>query len=259
MEALTRPIVLLTDFGTRDQYVGQVKAVIAGIAPASPLIDLFHDVEPYAIDEGAWVLHTSLPLLPANAVVLAVVDPGVGSVRRPLVVSAGGRHFVGPDNGLLSAALQLPGEVRELSTPAWRRPLVSHTFHARDIFGPAAAHLAIGEDVRRAGPPVSDALGLPLFEATPRAMGELHGYVIHVDRYGSLITTVRSHQLFPRFTIEVGGRVVDERVHTFADAAAGRLFCHADSSGFIAIAMNQASAAAELGVRRGDAVVVRSK
>lgn len=252
--------MLLTDFGTCDPYAGQVRCVIAGIAPASPVVDLSHDVSPFAIDEGAWILETTLELLPPAAVVLAVVDPGVGSARRALVVAGAGRFFVGPDNGLLSPALAFGGaEARELCTPGWRRAVVSATFHARDIFGPAAAHLAAGADFRRAGPPVADAIRLPRFEGRPAGLGELQGYVVHIDRYGNVVTTIRSHQLFPRFEIELAGCVVDRRVHTFADAPKGHLFCHADSSGFIAIACNQASAAAELGVQRGDAVVVRAR
>jgi hypothetical protein len=268
MAKLTRPIFLLTDFGLDDTYAGQVKAVIAGIAPAASIFDLSHAVSPFAIEEGAWLLETALQALPANAVVLGVVDPGVGTVRREIVIASGGRLFVGPDNGLLSAAFGegTPGlartgstDVRELCAPEFRRPHVSATFHGRDIFAPAAAHLANGVDYRMMGPPVTGVTVLPPFGATTGAPGELQAKVIHIDRFGNLITTVRAAQLFPSFEITVGATLIDRRVHTFAEAPEGLPFCHADSSGFIAIAVNCGSAAETLGARPGDAVTVRAR
>lgn len=271
METLTRPIFLLTDFGLRDHYVGQVRAVLASIAPGSPMHDITHDVEPYAVDEGAWLLEATIPLLPADAVVLAVVDPGVGTSRRALAVACEGRLFVGPDNGLLSGAFPGPcrpggvgaaspmPDVRELADPQFRRAAVSHTFHGRDVFAPAAAWVAAGLDYRRLGPPVAEAKLLPPFCGVPDGPGRLRGNVIHTDRYGNLVTTIRVAQLFPAFDLEIAGRSVDTHVRTFADAPPGVPFCHADSSGFVAIAMNQASAAGELGVHRGDPVLVRAR
>jgi S-adenosylmethionine hydrolase len=232
-----------------------------------PIHDLTHEVAPFAIDEGAWLLETALQVLSEDAVVLAVVDPGVGTARRPIVVASGGRHFVGPDNGLLSAAFpeamregrEATGgepDVRELCAAQFQRPHVSATFHGRDIFAPAAAHLAAGLDYCHLGPDAPGPVLLPAFCGRPGDFGELHGYVVHVDRYGNLITTVRGEQLFPEFAIEVGGHKVDTHVHTFADAPPGQPFCHGDSSGFLAIAINQGDAARELGVARGDAVRV---
>ena len=271
---MTRTIFCITDFGLADSYVGQVKAIIAGIAPDGRIVDITHDVAPFAIEEGAWLWESVLPVLPLDAVVLAVVDPGVGSERREIAVRSGERLFVGPDNGLLSPAYgerqrelaPYPGggettvegvEVRELCAPQFRRAHVSATFHGRDIFAPAAAHLARGQDIRMMGPPVANVTAFPSFRGFPGKFGELHGHVVHVDRYGNLVTTVRSSQLFPTFEIEVNGRTVDCRVRTFSDAPPGVCFCHADSSGFLAIAQNQASAADELGATRGTPVVVR--
>jgi S-adenosylmethionine hydrolase len=269
VETLTRPIFLLTDFGTRDSYVGQVRAVLATIAPRSPVHDITHEVASYAIEEGAWLLETIIPVLPPDAVVMAVVDPGVGTARKPLIVERGRRIFVGPDNGLLSAAVDeahragsatapLAG-VRELANPQFFRPVVSGTFHGRDIFAPCAAHVAGGLDHCCLGPPAASMVLLPPFCGQPDGFGRLAGHVVHVDRYGNLLTTIRGHQLFPAFDLEVAGRVVDRRVRTFADAPAGQPFCHVDSSGFLAIALNQASAAEALGVGRGAPVVVRCR
>ncbi|MBI2764598.1 MAG: SAM-dependent chlorinase/fluorinase [Chloroflexi bacterium] len=271
MAKVTRPIFLLTDFGARDHLVGQVRAVIASIAPAAAIHDLTHEVTPFAIDEGAWLLETSLPVLPANAVVLAVVDPGVGTARRGLVVAAGDRFFVGPDNGLLSPAFPdsqregnpsaPPGapEVLELCATQFRRPHVSATFHGRDIFAPAAAHLANGLNYCHLGPDAPGPVLLPPFLGTPGEIGELHGHLIHIDHYGNAVTTIRAAQLFPSFALEAAGHVVDTHVHTFADAPHHVPFCYADSSGFLAIAVNQGHAASTLGLRRGDPVLVRAR
>ena len=270
---MKRPIVRLTDFGLHDAYVGQLKAVIASIAPGAPVIDLMHDVEPYAIDEGAWCLETSLPVLPEDAVVCAIVDPGVGTARKGLVVASGGRHFVGPDNGLLSAAFE-PAQreqaaesgspvpagtitVHELRSPQYALPMPSSTFHGRDIFAPAAAHLANHVDDRLFGPPLGEVVAFPPFAGRPGTMGELNGYIVHVDRYGNLVTTIRAAELFPHFELVVGGVTIVNRVRTFANVPEGQILCHADSSGFIAIAVHRGDASAVTGIRRGDPVLVR--
>jgi S-adenosylmethionine hydrolase len=148
-------------------------------------------------------------------------------------------------------------DAREVCAPQFRRQTVSATFHGRDIFGPAAAHVAAGLDYRLLGPPMAGVMALPPFRGFPGERGSLRGEVIHVDRYGNLVTTIRAAQLFPAFEVVVNGHVVDRHVRTFSDAPSGSPFCHADSSGFVAVAMNRGVAAAALGARRGDAVVVR--
>lgn len=264
---MNRPIVLLTDFGWRDSYVGQLKAVLASIAPGAPVIDLTHDIEPFAIDEAAWCLETALPVIPTNAVVAVIVDPGVGTSRRAILVERDGRLFVGPDNGVLSPVLprrersdgadDSSVHVHEVRSPQFRLPHASATFHGRDIFAPAAAHLSNGVDHRHLGPPVVAEVVLPEFRGRPREFGELEGYVVHVDRYGNLITTIRVGELFPRFEVAVAGVTVDRHVRTFANVPAGGLLCHADSSGFLAVAVNRGSAAEATGAKRGDSVVLR--
>lgn len=270
---MNRPIFLVTDFGARDSYVGQMKAIIAGIAPGARVFDLTHEIEPFSVEEGAWTLDITLDALPLNAIVVAVVDPGVGTTRRPILVEAEGRGFLGPDNGLLSVALpaeirdELEGAtevegigailaVRELSSPQYRRPNVSATFHGRDIFAPAAAHLAAGLDSRLLGPPTNQMIAIPTFSGRPGQFGELHGHIIHIDRFGNLITTIRAAQLFPGFCLSINNIEVDTRVHTFGNAPAGVPFCYADSAGFVAVGMNRASAAVRLDVKRHDRVLV---
>ena len=270
------PIVLLTDFGTHDTYVGQVKAVLTARAPGAPLVDLTHEVLPYAVDEGAWLLETALPFLPSPAVVLAVVDPGVGSERLPIAVraSAAGhpaaaRYFVGPDNGLLSAAAppdvrpSAPGpcptppglDVRAIENPEARLATVSATFHGRDLFAPAAAHIAVSGHHETLGPTRDELTLLPPFAGLADG-ATIRGAVVHVDRYGNLVTTIRKEQLPQGFTLDINGYRIEHMVRTFSDATPGALACHIDSSGFLAIAEREGNAAARTGAARGDAVVL---
>ena len=273
------PIVLLTDFGTHDTYVGQVKAVLTARAPGAPLIDLSHEVSPYAIDEGAWLLDTALPFLPAPAVVLAVVDPGVGSERLPIAVHAPvpgdpsvARYFVGPDNGLLSAAVPPdarpthPGpcpapdglDVRAIESPEARLATVSATFHGRDLFAPAAARIAVTGDHESLGSARDTLTLLPPFTGCIEG-DTVRGTVVHIDRYGNLVTTIRKEQLPSSFILDINEHCIERVVRTFSDAPPGALACHVDSSGFLAIAEREGNAAARLGASRGDAVVLRPR
>ncbi len=282
----TPPIFLLTDFGLRDSYAGQVKAVLAHRAPDSTVIDISHEVSPFAIDEGAWLLETVLPFVPPGAIFVAVVDPGVGGERLPIAIrvpatGAGARSFLGPDNGLLSAVAPrcarpsetrvaaLPDgiDVRLIESKEARHAVVSDTFHGRDIFAPAAAALARGDSHESLGRPLPELTLLPPFEGRPGADGCLLGAVIHVDRYGNLVTTVRAEQLpgasreqwQGAYTLELRGQVVELAVRTFNDAPMGSLAWHIDSSGFLAIAVREGSAVERLGAVRGDAVLVRPR
>ena len=189
---MTRPIFFLTDFGLADTYVGVVKAVILGIAPDARIVDLTHDVPPQDVRAGAFALLTAAPYLPEDAVILAVVDPGVGTARRPIAVQVQGRTFVGPDNGLLSWAIRADltprgrrkrrpsrrGEGEQavvLDRPRFWRPTVSATFHGRDLFGPVAAHLARGAPLTEVGSPCDgiQTLPFPPVQRTTDAEGEV--------------------------------------------------------------------------------------
>ena len=280
------PIFLLTDFGWRDSYVGQVKAVLAHRAPDSTVIDISHEVSPFAIDEGAWLLETVLPFVPPGAILVAVVDPGVGGERLPIAIrvpatGAVARYFVGPDNGLLLAVAPRcarPSETRVAARPhridvrviesgEVRHAVVSDTFHGRDIFAPAAAAIARSGSHESLGRPLHELTLLPSFEGRPAADGCLLGAVIHVDRYGNLVTTIRAEQLAGEsleqwqgsYTLELRGQVVELAVRTFSDAPIGWLAWHIDSSGFLAIAVRDGSAVERLGAVRGDAVLVRPR
>ncbi len=262
----TSPLIaLLTDFGQRDGYVGVMKGVMLGIVPGASLVDLSHEVAPQDVASAAWVLHTSWPYFPEGSVFLCVVDPGVGTVRRAVALRAASRFFVGPDNGLFSYLLA--GATVEaavmLDNPRFHLPLPSATFHGRDIFAPCAAHLARGVALEALGSPLAvDALvrfALP----QPHWRGdELVARVLHVDRFGNLITdlgpeyagAILSH---PEVTLRLGGHVVADHARAFADGPEGRPYALRDSSGHIAIAFRNGSAASMLEVAVGNEVLVR--
>ncbi len=262
-------ITLLTDFGTHDTYVGQMKGVILGIAPTATIVDLTHEIAPQRIAEGAFLLETALAAFPPGTIHLAVVDPGVGTARRAIAVATPQAVFVGPDNGLLSAAL--PEEARpdgegptlvpvpegvtvvELANPAYRRALVSNTFHGRDIFAPAAAHLAAGVPMEALGPRCTGMTALPPFHARQLPDGSLEAEIVSIDRFGNAITTARARELPPGLlTVAVRGHVVVGPVRTYAEAQGPTALV--GSSGYLEIAVPNDSAAARLGLRLGDRV-----
>jgi S-adenosylmethionine hydrolase len=256
-------IALLTDFGTADGYVGVMKAVMLGIAPGVPLVDLSHEIPPQDVRGGAWVLHTLWRYLPQGTVCLAVVDPGVGTERRPVAFASEGRVFIGPDNGLFSYVLDAaPVESAVvLANEAYQLPVRSATFHGRDIFAPAAGHLAAGVALTELGPALEPA-SLSTFSPShpaehPRG---LIGHVVHVDRFGNLITDfgpalARTILDDPRVSLRLGPAEIAARAATFATAPANVPFALIDSSGHLAIAVRDGSAAARLGAGTGSEVL----
>lgn len=272
-------IAILTDFGTRDPYVGVMKGVIHGINPAAALVDLTHAVTRQAIREGAFLLANSAPYFPAGTVFLAVVDPGVGSARRPIAAEADGHWFVGPDNGLLASVLEAGGGWRavELTAKAYRLPRVSHSFHGRDIFAPAAAHLSLGVPLEDLGPAVSDLVRLPP-PKRERSGSILCGEVMHIDGFGNIETSLGPLIWQDRDTVALApGRADGEAVtlrasalrvalparehpplnglrHAYSEANAGALLAMISSAGYLEISSNGASAAERIGARLGDAV-----
>ncbi len=195
MTESTRPVItLLTDFGLSDPYVGMMKAAILEIAPAAAIIDLSHDIGPQALRQGAFLLAASLPNLPEPSVTVAVVDPGVGTDRRPLALRVGRRWLVGPDNGLFyrvwNSALSDSRRAYLLDRPEYWRPIVSDTFHGRDIFAPIAAHLATGADIVQLGSPVLQIEPMPSTGPEQAADGSWRLTIEHIDRFGNLITNL---------------------------------------------------------------------
>lgn len=265
---MSRPVITLTtDFGQADGYVGTMKGVILGICPEAALVDISHDIRPQAIQEAAYVLHTATPYFPPGTIHLVVVDPGVGSPRRPLVVQTVWAVYVAPDNGVLSLALAQdpPCLAVHLTETRYRLPQISATFHGRDLFAPAAAHLACGIAPRDMGEPVplSDLVTLPSLRPTLQPDGSWRGEVLHVDRFGNLITNIQypipnSRRPGARGQIGVlaGGKWIVGLRQTFSDVAVGELVAYVGSSGYLEIAVRQGSAAARLGMGVGDPVWV---
>jgi len=265
---LNAAITLTTDFGLSDPYVAEMKGVILGINPTAQIIDISHDIRPHQIEEGAFVLATAWPYFPPGSVHIAVVDPGVGSNRKSIALSTPQGVFVGPDNGILAAALpdsirrrgrvRLPNEYRAVAISERRflHEPVSATFHGRDVFAPVAAHMSLGASLEALGRPVSTLAALPPFRAVKMASGNLGGHVIHIDRFGNLITNVEERDIAAgRTVVEVMGRQLDRLSRTYGDGSG--LMALIGSSGFLEIAVNQGSAARLLGAEIGTPVTVR--
>lgn len=250
-------ITLTTDFGNHDPYVGIMKGVMLGVAPETQLIDLTHHIPPQDIDEAAFALESAAPYFPAGTVHLAVVDPGVGGERRALLVTTGRESYVGPDNGLFSFALALPGgQAWALDRPEHWLPQVSRTFHGRDIFAPVAARVALGVPPSELGSLIHDPIRLPRREAERMGNGEITGHVIHTDRFGNLITNIPGAWLAGRkWRCEIAGQIIDGPSLTYADAPRGGLLLLVSSNGTAEIAAREANAAERL--RAGSGTRVR--
>jgi S-adenosyl-L-methionine hydrolase (adenosine-forming) len=245
-------ITLTTDFGQADGYVAAVKGVILTICPQATLVDVSHEIRPQAVAQAAYLLLAVAPYFPPGTVHLVVVDPGVGTQRRAVAVETGRAIYVAPDNGVLSLALagDKARAAVELTEPRYRLAEVSATFHGRDIFAPAAAHLAGGRSLTEMGPslPVAALQSLP-----PARQPE----VIHVDRFGNLITNYRVPAGETRLAVTVGGARLEGLVRTFADVEPGALLAYRGSSGYLEIAVREGSAAQALGLGSGAAVKVQ--
>ena len=248
-------ITLLTDFGLADTYVGQVKGAILAIAPGATLVDLTHAVPPQDVHAGAFLLWSAVEAFAAASVHLAVVDPGVGSQRRAIAIrSRRGDVCVGPDNGLLSPAIERlggPDLAVELSRPAYWRPNPSTTFHGRDIFGPVAAHLANGVPLADLGERIAEVRHL----RWPRPRG-LDGEVIHVDTFGNLVTNIPDDHLPERYRATLAGHTADAAPN-YQAVEPGALLALVGSAGLLEISARDASAASLTGATRGTPVSVR--
>jgi S-adenosylmethionine hydrolase len=259
---MIQPIIsLTTDFGLVDHYVGTLKAVVLGICPGATLVDICHQVHPQAVRQAALVLAAAAPFFPPGAVHLVVVDPGVGSERRPIAVQTARASYVAPDNGVLSLALaQDPPRVAvHLTAPQYRLPQVSATFHGRDVFAQAAAHLACGVDPLEMGEavPLADLVTFPLSEPEHQPDGSWLGEVLHVDHFGNLITSFQHPHLSAHLSVDVAGQQIPQLSRTFADVAPGELVAYVGSSGHLEVAVREGNAADVLGVAIGAPIRIR--
>jgi len=262
-------ITFLTDFGLQDDFVGTCHGVIRRIAPGAEIIDITHGIEPHQVLQGAFVLANTLPYMP-EGVHLAVVDPGVGTERRAIALRSGdGRLHVGPDNGLLPPAAERLGGIEaawELTSAAHRLDPVSHTFHGRDVFAPAAAHLVAGVDPAELGPALKpDSLVRLLLPEPAFGEGWARAHVIVVDRFGNVQLNLTSTHL-KRLGLEQGMRVELElpleryyavAARTFADARPGDILLYEDAYWNASVAINGGSAAETLSLRPGDHLRLR--
>jgi S-adenosylmethionine hydrolase len=249
-------LTLTTDFGEADHYAAAMKGVILGIAPRAQIVDITHQIQPFQIIEGAFVIAEACRHFPKKTIHIVVVDPGVGSSRRPILVEAAGQYFTGPDNGVLSLIYsRTASKVRELTNQRYWLPNPSNTFHGRDIFAPVTAHLAKGVRPSAMGPVIEDYLRPRM--AMPERIGSRSwsGSVLKVDRFGNLITNLHVDQ-FPDLTqrpiiVMAGVWAIKKRVENFSQGGVNEPVVLIGSSGYLEVAVNQGSAARMLGCGAG--------
>ena len=254
-------ITLTTDFGLKDPYVAEMKAVILGICPNAVIVDITHEIAKFNIRMGAYVLASAVPYFPEDSIHVAVVDPGVGTRRRPIVIQTKQSFFVGPDNGLLVLAAEKQGIMRihELANPRFMLPKVSHTFHGRDVFAPAAAHLMNGVKPEEFGPEIRKAVQ-PEFAKVTQKNGALVGEVLHVDGFGNIITNINEKEVTQSHVkAEVSVDLAGHKLKLKLCQAYGETKPHTPlaligSHGFLEISINQGSAAKKFETKPGDKI-----
>lgn len=267
--AMRPPIALVTDFGYRDHYVGVMKGVIASIAPEASVIDITHGVAPQSIIGGAIALRESWKFFPPRTIFVAVVDPGVGTERRPIAVETGaGARFVGPDNGVMALALDQAGFACaiELTAERYRLPRVSASFHGRDIFAPAAAYLWRGTRLGVMGPAVTNPLALEL-PGPLESASEIRGEVIHVDGFGNLITNIAREMIagfaarFPAIglSVRIGRSGPMKILEAYGNARKGTPLAISGSFDTLEIAVRDGNAAHRFDAGVGARVSVRPR
>jgi S-adenosylmethionine hydrolase len=256
----TPPVALLTDFGTQDTYVAEMHAVLASLAPQVRVIDLTHAIDSQNILQGAVALGDAVEVFPRGTIFVAVVDPGVGSARRAVAAEIGDWRFVGPDNGLLTGVLQRWPLDRgvSLTNAQYFRSTVSRTFHGRDVFAPVAAHWATGVPLEQFGPPLDEPLQRLPWPKPVLLAGGVTGEVLAVDHFGNLLTNLSAELWADRTAVprvSLAGRDIGPLVACYADRP-GEPLALIGSHGRLEIAVDQGSAAAELGCGVGTAVTV---
>jgi S-adenosyl-L-methionine hydrolase (adenosine-forming) len=265
--SLTLPIItLLSDFGLKDPYVAEMKAVILGICSDARIVDISHSVPKFDVRMGAFTLASAAPYFPNGAIHVAVVDPSVGTTRRALIVKTERYFYVGPDNGLLMLAAEKDGivQVHAIENPEFMLGNVSSTFHGRDVFAPAAAHLANRVLFREFGPEVKDYERLLFSKPSLNAGKELRGEVLHIDDFGNLITNVSSSDLAKlgiKITRLLNIRLKDTLLHlqlykTYGEAPLRSALAIIGSHDLLEISVNQGSASRKLKAKVGDSLIV---
>jgi S-adenosylmethionine hydrolase len=251
-------ITLTTDFGAADHYVGTMKGVILGIAPRARIVDISHEVQPFTVTDGAYVICQAYRYFPPRSIHVVVVDPGVGSARRPILAEAGGQRFIAPDNGVLSMVFDRESnreKVRHITAERYFLKPLSRTFHGRDVFAPVAAHLAAGIAPARFGKMIADYLRLDFFRPVRTGKRVWTGTVLRVDRFGNLITSFRLDD-FPdvaarTFDLQIGLERLSRLAASFSEGETGEALVIPGSGGYLEVAFNRDSAARRLGCGPG--------
>lgn len=251
-------ITLTTDYGLNDHLVGTLKGVILKIVPEATIVDITHNVTPYDLLDGALAIGSAYRYFPARTIHVVVVDPGVGTDRRPLLVSSESHYFVAPDNGVLSLIYEREENVlvRHANVEHYYLQPVSKTFHGRDVFAPIAAWLAKGSQAASMGDEITDYKKFAMPKPKP-VDGGLKGVVLRVDSFGNLITNFRAEDLSAgalengKVSMQVGSQAISKLVDTYARGAQGEAFAYIGSSGYIEIGMNRGNASKSLEVGRG--------
>jgi S-adenosyl-L-methionine hydrolase (adenosine-forming) len=262
-----RPIVTLTtDFGSNDHFIGTIKGVILEIVPDATIVDICHAVQPFDVLDGALTIAQAYSYFPTSTVHLVVVDPGVGTARRPIIASSDRHHFVGPDNGVLSLIYgrEERMHVRHVTADHYYLQPISNTFHGRDIFAPIAGYLAKGVETEKFGEEISDFVRFNAPRPKPAGENSLRGVVLKVDRFGNLVTNITEKDaptLFrtdpPPFKITVGNSEISDIKENYAQGVPKQVFGILGSMGYLEISANRASAAQILGVGKGSEVTLQ--
>ena len=256
-------ITLLTDFGTADYFAGAMKGVILSINPDAKIVDITHEIPPQNIHAAAFTLLAAYKDFPSQTIHVAVVDPGVGSARRPILASCGGQFFVGPDNGLFSYVLERepPASVIHIQNQKYFRQPLSATFHGRDVFAPVAATLAMGVEPSQFGEEIADFARLESLAPIRLADGKISARIIHIDRFGNCVTNItREHvtddAIARGVRLSINGKEVTSFRRFFAETSttSNNLFAIWGSAGFLELAAPNASAAQALDAKTGELV-----
>jgi S-adenosylmethionine hydrolase len=260
LKPMRRPIITLTtDFGTKDGYIGAVKGVIKSINPDAQLVDITHEIEPFDVMGTAFSLRNYYSYYPKGTVHLVVVDPGVGSDRQPLLIKSEDYFFVGPDNGVFTFVYDREKltEIIQISNKKYFLSDLSTTFHTRDIFAPAAAYLSLGVDINEFGSPAKQCSKL-LLPQPKETKKKITGEIIHIDRFGNLITNIEVDLLHKRrvASIRTGKRLIKQISRSYFEIPIGKVGALIGSSGFLEIAVNQGSAQSALKAKMGTSVEI---
>ena len=265
-------ITLLTDFGVVDHFVAAVKGAILTANPDARIVDITHDIPPHDIEAAAFTLLAACASFPPGTIHLAVVDPGVGSARRPLLIKLGEQFFVGPDNGIFSYVCEsgensgVTPEPFHVTKKKYFRPVVSKTFHGRDVFAPVAAALSLGVKPAELGTEITDFVRLPKLRPTTSRDGRLRARIVHIDRFGNCVTNITQSDLTARMiaagaTLRLKGKTIKSFRNYFAEKTGNRdrVFAVWGSAGFLEVVASNESAAKLLKAQRGDPVIVHER